>query len=50
LEKSWERIFDITWIDPTEEIAMPPKDKSIQGMLWEIVLKDVVGFKGFTGR
>ncbi len=50
LEKSWERIFDVNWADRRNAIANPPKKKSIQATLWEIVLPDVVNAKEFTAR
>lgn len=50
IERSWERIFDIGWVDRTLAIAEPPQKKSIQATLWEILLTDVVNAKEFTAR
>jgi hypothetical protein len=50
IEESWERIFDIGWADRRHRIADPPKKKSIQATLWEILLADVANAKEFTAR
>lgn len=50
IEKSWERIFDVTWADRAFYIAGPPEKKSIQATLWEIRLADVTQSKAFTSR
>jgi hypothetical protein len=50
IERSWERIFDLTWTDPDHAIVPPTKDRSIQGTMWELLLKDVVDAKEFTAR
>ena len=50
IERSWERIFDLTWTDPEQEIVSPMKDRSIQGTMWELLRDDVVDAKEFTAR
>jgi len=50
IERSWERMFDLTWVDRGQAIASPPKKKSIQATLWELVLDDVVRVREFTAR
>ena len=50
IEQSWERIFDTSWVDRGNAIASPPKKKSIQATLWELLLDDVVGVRNFTAR
>jgi len=50
IEKSWERIFDVDWADRGRTIADPPRKKSIQATLWEILLTDVVNANEFTAR
>ena len=50
IERSWERIFDTDWADREHAIASPPKKKSIQATLWELVLDDVVEVRQFTAR
>ncbi len=50
IEKSWERIFDITWADRRRSIASPPAKKSIQATLWELTRDDVVKIRQFTAR
>ena len=50
IERSWERIFDVTWADRGGVIANPPKQKSIQATLWEICFENVVGVKEFVAR
>ena len=50
IEKSWERIFDVDWVDRQQAIAHPPEKKSIQATLWELQLADVVKVKEFTAR
>jgi len=50
IERSWERIFEVGWADQRRAIASPPKKKSIQATMWEILLDDVVQVKAFTAR
>ncbi len=50
IERSWERIFDIKWVDRAHTITEPLEKKSIQATLWEIRLEDVAETKAFTGR
>ena len=50
IEKSWERIFDLTWTDPHHAIVTRTKDRSIQGTMWELWLDDVVDSKDFKAR
>jgi hypothetical protein len=50
IERSWERIFDLTWTDSEQEIVSPTKDRSIQGTMWELLLDHVVDAKQFTAR
>ena len=50
IERSWERIFDVNWVDRGQAIAHPPKKKSIQATLWELLLDDVVEAQEFTAR
>lgn len=50
IEKSWERIFDISWVDRGRSIASPPRKKSIQVNLWELFLEDIVQVTEFTAR
>jgi hypothetical protein len=50
IERSWERIFDVSWTDRRRAIAEIPKKKSIQATLWEIFLEDVVEAREFTAR
>ncbi len=50
IERSWERIFDVTWADKRRVIANTPEKKSIQATLWEICLEDVVEVKEFAAR
>jgi len=45
---SWEKIFDLDWID--EEVVHDKKDKSIQGTLWEVSLAQVRSVQGFVAR
>lgn len=48
LEQSWERIFDLSWEEP--EMAHPQAKKSIQGVLWELRLTDVLAVEYFRAR
>ena len=50
IEKSWERIFDVDWVDRGRTIADPPMKKSIQATLWEILLPDLLNAKDFIAR
>ena len=50
MERSWERIFDLSWSDPGNNIVHPAKDRSIQGTMWELLLDDVVESTEFTAR
>ncbi len=50
IERSWERVFDLTWTDPDYAIVRPMKDRSIQGTMWELLLDDVVDANEFTAR
>ena len=50
IEKSWERIFDLSWTDAGHRIVFPLKKRSIQGTVWELLLTDVVEIKEFTAR
>lgn len=50
IERSWERIFDTNWADHGHAIASPPKKKSIQATLWELLVDDVVEVRKFTAR
>jgi len=50
IERSWERIFDLTWTDPDQTIVPAMKDSSIQGTMWELLLDDVVDANEFTAR
>ena len=50
IEKSWERIFDLSWNDPGNKIVHSSKDRSIQGTMWELLLEDVVEIKEFTAK
>ncbi len=50
IERSWERIFDVTWANRRRAIADTPKKKSIQATLWEICLEDIVEAKEFRAR
>jgi hypothetical protein len=50
IERSWDRIFDVSWVDRGYAIASPPKKKSIQATLWELHLEDVVQVTEFTAR
>ena len=50
IESSWERIFDMAWVDRGGQIASPPEKKAIQATLWEILLDDVVEAKAFAAR
>ena len=49
IEKSWERIFDLSWTDAGHRIVFPLKKRSIQGTVSEL-LTDVVEIKEFTAR
>jgi len=50
IERSWERIFDLTWTDPDHAIVSATKNRCIQGTMWELRLDDVVDSKNFTAR
>lgn len=50
IEGSWERIFDLSWTDPEQKIVRRARDRSIQGTMWELLLKDVVDTTEFTAR
>ena len=50
IERSWERIFDLTWTDADSAIVSAAKDRSIQGTMWELVREDVVDATEFTAR
>ena len=50
IERSWERIFDTNWADRGHAIASPPKKKSMQATLWELLVDDVVEIRKFTAR
>jgi hypothetical protein len=50
IEQSWERIFDVSWMDRQQAIAYPPSKKSIQATLWELFVDDVVEAREFTAR
>ena len=42
MEKSWERIFDLSWSDLQNDVVHRAKYRSIQGTMWELLLDDVV--------
>lgn len=48
IEKSWERVLDLDFSAP--DIASPRSEKSIQGVIWEITLEQVVSVDTFIGR
>ncbi len=50
IERSWERIFEVSWVDRGQAIAHPPKKKSIQATLWELLLDDIIEVRKFTAR
>jgi hypothetical protein len=50
VERSWERIFDLSWTDPEHNIVHRARDRSIQGTMWELLLEDVVDTTEFTAR
>jgi len=50
VERSWERIFDLSWTDPEHFIVKKENDRQIQGTLWELRLEDVVDSTEFVAR
>jgi len=50
VEKSWERIFDLSWSDPGNHIVPSEKDRWIQATAWELLLDDVVESTEFVAR
>jgi hypothetical protein len=50
VERSWERIFDLSWTDPEHFVVKKARDRSIQGTMWELLLEDVVNMTEFTAR
>lgn len=47
---SWEKIFDLDWVDDEEEITRKKNDKSIQATLWEVRLEQVRSVREFVAR
>jgi hypothetical protein len=50
VERSWERIFDLSWTDPEHFIVQRSSDRSIQGTMWGLLLEDVVDMTEFVAR
>jgi hypothetical protein len=50
LEKSWERIFDLSWIANNPGMCSADEKQSIQATLWEINLIDVIRATEFIAR
>jgi hypothetical protein len=48
--KSWERIFDLAWMDRYRKIAQPFEEKSIQATIWELNLEEIIGVTEFIAR
>lgn len=48
IEKSWERIFDLSWAN--RRYASKRDEKSIQGVMWELQYKDVHVVDAFIAR
>ncbi len=48
LEQSWERIFDLSWNNP--DFTYAQVEKSIQAVLWELYLDDVIAVEHFRAR
>ncbi len=48
--ESWQRIFDLDWVDPTGFTTLPGAEKSIQGVVWQIELEEVKSVRVFTAR
>jgi len=48
--ESWQRIFDLDWVDPTGFVTLPNVEKSIQGVVWQIKLEEVKVVRIFTAR
>jgi hypothetical protein len=50
VERSWDRIFDLSWTDPRHLTVKKANERSIQGTLWEIRFEDVVAATEFVAR
>jgi hypothetical protein len=48
LERSWERVFDLDWDNP--DFTYARLEKSIQAVLWELHLNDVIVAEHFCAR
>ena len=48
--ESWLRVFELDWEDPTGFVTLPSAEKSIQGVVWQIELKEVISARVFTAR
>ena len=46
--RSWERIFDLDWID--SYVTQPKEQKAIQATFWELHDEDVLAVKEFVAR
>ena len=47
IERSWEKIFDLDWVDKYRHIAHKREGKSIQATFWELKLEYVREVKEF---
>ena len=48
IENSWDRIFDLDWVD--EEITHPFDKKSIQATFWQLHFDQIRDVQFFTAR
>jgi hypothetical protein len=48
IEHSWERMFDLRWTN--RAVTRKRAEKSIQAVLWELWLDDVIKVTEFTAR
>ncbi|MDH7578945.1 MAG: DUF3841 domain-containing protein, partial [Bacillota bacterium] len=48
--RSWERIFDLSWVDEKGYVAYPAEEKSVQATFWELRIDQVRKVKEFRQR
>lgn len=47
---SWEKIFDLDWVDDEQEITCIKSDKSIQATIWEVKLEQIRSVREFIAK
>ncbi|AIF53533.1 DUF3841 domain-containing protein [Pelosinus sp. UFO1] len=48
--RSWEKIFDLDWVDDEQEITSTQNDKSIQATMWEVRLEQIRSVREFVAK